>query len=143
MAVTTTNSNHYKYQLATGKINFTTDVFRAILMRPSFVFNKDTHATYADVITGEIATGNGYTQGTITLAGVSLVEDDTNDRCYVTWDNFQVVAVGGSIEDFSGLIIFDDTTVDNSVVFYTDFDTIVTLTTGLHFVTNSIAVQIA
>ena len=143
MAVTTVNSNHYKFQLATKKIDFSTDVFRAILMKPTFVFNKDTHATYADVIVGEIATGFGYTQGTITLTGVTIAEDDTGDRCYVTWSNFQVIAAGGAIEDFGGLIVFDDTTVDNTVIFCSNFDTTISLTDGLHFVTNSIAVEIA
>jgi hypothetical protein len=143
MAITTTNSNHYKYQLATGNIDFENDTFKMILMDTSFTFDKDTHATLASVTANQIATGNGYTQNNITLANVSISEDDVNDRFYATWDNVTVTASGGAIEDFTGVIIYDDTTSDDTVIFYTDLDTTISLTDGLSFIANSIEVEIA
>lgn len=140
MAVTTTNSNHYKYQIATGAMNFSSDVFKLILLKPTFVFDKDTHATLAAVTSaaGQIATGNGYTQNSITLAGVSVSEDDVNDRFIATFNNVTVTASGGPIEDFSGLIVYDDTTADDTVLFYTNLDTTVSLSIGLSFIANNL-----
>jgi len=143
MAVTTTNSNHYKYQLGTANIDFLNDVFKLILMDTSFVFDKDTHATLASVTANQIATGNGYTQNSITLANVSLSEDDVNDRFYASWDDVTVTASGGAIEDFSGVIVYDDTTSDDTVIFYTDLDTTISLSSGLSFIADNIAVEIA
>jgi len=143
MAVTTTNSNHYKYQLATGNIDFQTDVFKLILMDTSFVFDKDNHPTLASVTANQIATGNGYTQNNATLSGISISEDDTNDRFYASWDNLTITASGGPIEDFTGVIVYDDTTSDDTVIFYTDLDTTVSLTDGLSFIANNISVEIS
>jgi len=143
MAIETTNSNHYKYQLATKKIDFQNDVFKMILMDTDFTFDKDAHATLADVTANQIATGNGYTQNNITLAGVSISEDDTNDRFYATWNNVTITASGGAIEDFTGLIIYDDTTSDDTVIFYTNLDTTVSLSDGLSFIANTIEVEIS
>ena len=143
MAVTTTNSNHYKYQLGTAKINFQSDVFKMILMSPSFTFDKDAHAILADVTASQIATGNGYTQNSITLANVNLTEDDTNDRFIATWSNVTIVASGGTIADFGSVIVYDDTTTDKTIIFHTDLDTTVSLSTGLSFIAQNIYTVIA
>jgi len=143
MAVITTNSNHYKYQLATAKINFLTDTFKMILMTPAFSFDKDTHATLADITASQIATGNGYTQNSITLAGVSVTEDDTNDRMIATWNNVTVTASGGAIADFGSIIIYDDTTTDDTIILHTNLDTTVSLPNGLSFLAQNIQTAIA
>lgn len=143
MAVTTSNPNHYKYQLATAKINYQTDTFKLILMSPSFVFNQDTHATLADVTASQIVTGNGYIQNNIALSGISISEDDTNDRFIATWSNITVTATGGAIANFSGVIVYDDTTSDDTIIFYTNLDTTITLTDGLSFIAQNIQCVIA
>lgn len=139
MAVVTTNSNHYKYQLATGKINFLTDVFKMICMKPAFVFDKDAHATLGDVTADQIATGNGYTQNSITLTlNGTPTEDDTNDRCIIIWNNVTLTASGGEIEDFGSVIVYDDTTSDKTIIFHSALDTTVSLTDTLSFIANNI-----
>ena len=143
MAVETINSNHYRYQLATGNIDFSTDVFKMILMGTGFVFDKDAHPDLASVTANQIASGNGYAQNDITLADGSFTEDDTGDRFSATWDDVTVTASGGAIESFIGVIVYDDTTSDDTVIFYTDLDTTVALTDGLSFIANTISVQIA
>lgn len=143
MAVTTTNSNHYKYQLATAKINFQTDAFKLILMSPSFIFDKDSHATLADVTASQIATGNGYTQNNIALSGVSILEDDTNDRFIATWSNVTITASGGAIADFGSVIVYDDTTSDKTIVFCSNLDTTVSLSAGLSFIAQNISTVIS
>jgi len=117
-------SNKIKYLLASKAIDFANDSFKIILMDTGFVFNKDTHHAYANISAYELATGNGYTQNTKTLAGVTVTEDDTDDRCEITWDNVQWTASGGSIGPTPGAIIFDDTVTTptaDPVVGYIDF----------------------
>lgn len=123
-------SNHFKYQLATKKVDFSTDSFKVILMASGFTFNKDTHATYADVSASELATANGYTVNTKTLSGITVTEDDTNDRASAVWANVVWTASGGSIGPSPGAIIFDDTTTDDTVVGYIDFGGNQTATNG-------------
>jgi len=119
-----TTSNKLKYLLATGVIDFSADSFKIILMASGFVFNQDTHHGYADVSASELATGYGYTRNTKTLSGVAVTEDDTDDRCEVTWSNVTWTASGGSIGPTPGAIIFDDTVTTptaDPIVGYIDF----------------------
>lgn len=114
-------SNKIKYLLATKAVDFANDVFIVILMQSGFTFNKDTHEFYADVIGNELATGNGYTQGAKILAGVTVTEDDTDDRCEVTWSDVTWVASGGAIGPACGAIIIDGTVANDPVVGFIDF----------------------
>lgn len=120
----TTVSNKIKYLLAKKAIDFSADSFKIILMQSGFTFDKDTHHGYADVSASELATGNGYTANTKTLAGVAVTEDDTDDRTEVTWSNVTWTASGGSIGPSPGAIIFDDTVTTptaDPIVQYIDF----------------------
>jgi hypothetical protein len=106
--------------MANGGINFANDSFKIILMQSGFVFNKKTHHGYADVSASELATGNGYTANTKVLAGVALVEDDTNDRCNITWSNAVWTTSGGAIGPSPGACIIDDTVAVNGVLWPAD-----------------------
>lgn len=136
-------SNHCKFQLGSGNIDFDTNSYKIILMATGFTFNIDTHATYANVSASELATGNGYTQNTKTLATVALSEDDTNDRLSVTWDDVVWTASGGSIGPSPGAIIFDDTTSDDTVVGFIDFGSDQTATDGGTFTVPNVEFRIS
>lgn len=112
----TTVSNHFLYMLMTKKIDLENDTCKAILMATGFSFNRDTHATLTDVSGSELSNGNGYTTGGITLTGVTVTEDDTNDRAIATWNDAVWTASGGSIGPTAGCIIYDDTTTDDTVI---------------------------
>jgi hypothetical protein len=114
-------SNKLKYLLATGAVDFANDTFIGILMNSTYVFNKDTHEKYADISASELATLNGYTQKTLALTLDAVTEDDTNDRCDVTFDNATWLASGGAIGPSAGMIIIDDTEANDAVVGYIDF----------------------
>ena len=117
-------ANKIKYALATGTIDFSSDVFRIILMADGFVFNKDTHHGYADVMGNELANGNGYTTNGNLLGGVVVTEDDADDRTEVTWNNSAWTANGGPIGPSPGAIIYDDTPIApqaDPIVGYIDF----------------------
>lgn len=60
MAVVSTMSNHGKYQLASGNIDFDADVFKIILMGTTFAFDKDAHATLADTQYSSWAASTAY-----------------------------------------------------------------------------------
>ena len=117
-------SNKIKYLLAIGAIDFSTDTFKMILMATGFVFNKDTHEGYADVLGSELPTGNGYTVGGKPLTGVAVVENDTDDRADITYNNVTWTASGGPIGPSPGAIIFDDTVttpIADPILGYIDF----------------------
>ena len=117
-------TNKAKYELANGRIDFSSDTFKIILMDTGFTFDKDTHHGYADVSASELATGNGYTQNNTTLAGVTITEDDTNDYGKVAWNDVTWTASGGSIGPTPGAIIFDDTASSpqaDTIIGYIDF----------------------
>jgi len=116
-----TTANHFKYLVMTGVIHCLTDQFKIILMESGFVFNKDTHHNYADVVGDELPTLNGYSQGAKILAGVVVTEDDANDRCEIAWNNPTWTAAGGDIGPASGAIIYDDTVANDPIAGYIDF----------------------
>ncbi|MBW1802554.1 MAG: hypothetical protein JRJ85_17700, partial [Deltaproteobacteria bacterium] len=76
MAIVSTLSNHYKSQLLKGLIDLDDDTLKVILMNTTFAFDKDDHATLADVTADQLSTGNGYTQDDKTITGASIAEDD-------------------------------------------------------------------
>ena len=125
-----TVSNKIKYLIATGAIDFENDSFIICLMDPGFVFNKDTHHQYSDISGSELNTAYGYTVKTKALAGVAVTEDDTNDRCSVTWNAVSWTASGGAIGPTPGAIVIDDTATDDPVLGYIDFGGEVTQADG-------------
>jgi len=143
MAVVSTLSNHFKFQLASGNIDFDSDSLKIILMNNTFAFDKDAHATLADVSSDELATGNGYTQQNKALANVSVTEDDTNDKASITWDDVTWTASGGNIGPTGAAIIYDDTTSDDTIVGCIDFGTDYTIPDGSSFEVGSIEVDLS
>lgn len=130
MAVTLTVSNHAKYQMADGKIDLSADSLKIILMNDSFAFDKDAHATLANVTASQLSTGNGYTQNDKALASVTLTEDDTNDYAIMACADVSWTASGGSFGPTGAACIYDDTTSDDTVIGCIDFGTDYTVADG-------------
>jgi len=117
-------ANKARFELSNGRIDFASDTFKMILMSTGFTFDPDTHHGYADLSASELANGNGYTTGGVTLAGVTVTENDTTDLCEITWNNATWTASGGTIGPTPGAVIFDDTAASpqaDTVVGYIDF----------------------
>ena len=70
----------------------------------------------------ELATGSGYTQDTKVLAGATLVEDDANNWGQASFTDVTWTASGGSIGPTPGAILYDDTSADDTILGYLDFD---------------------
>ena len=107
--------NSWKYSLW---YPFSGDTYKMILMQPGFVFDQDTHYTYALVSASEVANGNGYTTGGAALTGIALAIDTTEDRAELTFNNATWTASGGSIVA-SGAIIYNDTSAAGGIYAYT------------------------
>lgn len=134
-------SNHFKYQCFKKQIDLSSDTIKVILMDTGFVFDKDNHATYAQVMADELAGGNGYTQNNKTLTSQVLTEDDTDDRAEMTCDDVSWTASGGSIGPTPGAILYDDSSNDNTVIGYLDFGEELTTTNGQTLVLEDIKVR--
>lgn len=124
--MTTQLSNNIRYATALKKVDYANDVFKMILMDTGFTFDPDTHAGYADVSASELATGAGYTAGGATMAGVSVVQNNTTNKCDITWNSVTWTATG-TIGPGPGAIIYDDTitlsgtVIAKTIVGYIDF----------------------
>ena len=112
---------NFLYLMAKGDIDFDTDSFIIILMDTGFTFTRGSYHEYADISAYELATGNGYTQYTKALAGISITRNDTLYKVTITWTNPQWVASGGPIGPTPGACIIDDTVTDDPIVGYIDF----------------------
>ena len=133
-------SNHFRYMLATKKIDFENDVFKIILMTSSFEFGPDDHATLSDVTASQLSTGYGYTQNNKELAGVSVTESDALDKCIIMWADPTWTADSGDIGPTIAAIIYDDTTSDKTVVGCITGDASVTAEAGKNMSVKNIAI---
>ncbi len=141
-----TVSNHFKYQQGLGLINLSTDSFKIILMNSAFTFDRDAHATLADVTASQLATLNGYTQDNKELDNQAWAEDDTNDKGLFTCDDVTWTATAD--DDANGIgptgsyIIYDDTTADDTVICCVDFETDYTVFEGSSIQVQDIAISL-
>ena len=122
MAVTLTLSNHYKYQLMKKKIDLSVDTLVMILMNHTFAFDKDAHATLANIAADQLATEYGYTQNAKELTTKVLTEDDANDKGKMVCDDISWAASGGSIGPTGAAIILDFSAIDDAEFFTTEID---------------------
>jgi len=130
MAIVSVLSNRFKYMRDLKNVDMLNDTFKAILMDTAFAFNPDTHSTLADVTANQLASGNGYTQNDKELAGVTVEEDDANNRSRTTWTNVTWTASGGSIGPTGALVIYDDSVTEKTVLGCVDFGTDYTIADG-------------
>jgi len=136
MSVTKTLSNNLKFQLGSGAIDFT-GAFRVILMADTFTFDRTTHDIYGDISASELATSNGYTQGSAELIVDSAwAQDDVNNKASVSWADYTWTASGGSIGPTISAIVLQwdsGTTANSIVVGEIHFGTAKTITDGVSF----------
>jgi hypothetical protein len=143
MAFTTTVPNHYKYLLKTKQIDESSDTYKIILMESGFTFDKDAHEELADVTADQLPTGNGYTQNSKTLSGVSIIENDTTDKAETRWADVTWTATGGSIGPASAAIVYNDTVANDPIAFCIEFGVNKTTEDGFAFVIGTPGIDLA
>ncbi len=114
--------------VASGTINLNANTFGAMLMT-SYAFNQDTHNFRSD-ITGEVATGTGYTYGGATLTGATITYDATSNE--VRWD-FADPSWPTSSFSASQMAVFKrrgGTSAADELVMYIEFGGTQTVTSG-------------
>jgi len=123
MAITVTQSNHYKYQLGSKQIDLRSDTLKVELMNATFVFDQDSHSNLSDVVADQLATGNGYTRGGHVLENQTWTESDSTDKGLFVCDNLTITAAGGDIGSMGGYLIVDASAVEDVELFTTIADT--------------------
>lgn len=85
MATTITAYDTLWKLLATGGIDLDTDTLKLALVTSSYT-PSTAHDEWADVSANEVATGNGYTTGGVSLSGVAVTNSNI-DYSDVTWNS--------------------------------------------------------
>lgn len=114
-------ANNFRVLVANGSVDFDGNTFKAIAMKEGFVFNRTTHDLYADVSSYEVNNGYGYTTGGVTLSGIAIAQNDTDNRADITWNNITWTADGGDVGPIVGVCIYDDSITGDPIVGYLDF----------------------
>lgn len=92
--------NAFKVNVNGGNIDLENDTFKVMLVTSSYTADKDNH-DFRDDITNEVV-GAGYVAGGETLSGISLTQDNPNDRAVwdannVSWPSSTITARGAVV----------------------------------------------
>ena len=132
--------NSFPDDVCKGNIDCDSDTFKMLLVTSSYTPNKDTHTKRSD-ITNEVANGNGYTTGGVTVA-CTVAKDTATDRVTLTfaagsWPSSTITAAAAVIYKSRGGASSAD-----ELVFYNDFGgNVVTNNTTLSVAASTITVQ--
>jgi hypothetical protein len=128
MAVTQIHSTQFLLELLES---LETETLKIALMVPSFSYDPDIHAAWADCSSNEIAGGYGYTAGGLALTGVSVGLDSETGLVVVSANTATWEAVGGPIADTASAIIYSDSrSPDKTVIKHIGFEETKTTTDG-------------
>lgn len=97
-----------------GTIDLDTHTFKCALTNVAPVA---TNTVLADIT--QIAAGNGYSTGGVTLTGVVYTEPSAGVWSWDS-DNIVITASGGTMATFRYLVIYDDTAASDDLVGYYD-----------------------
>ena len=120
--------NHTTARFANGT-NAVGDTYKLMLCSAATFDAANT--TLAGITKTQIS-GNGYTAGGATLAGVVVTTVTTNDAKFDA-DDVSITASGGSIAATHG-ILYNDTDADDPPVAFINFDGTITANNGVPFV---------
>jgi hypothetical protein len=118
----------YIGNLGGGRIDNDSDTFKAVLS--NIAPNPATDDELADIT--QIANGNGYTTGGVTLASVTWTEPSDGVWMFDSAD-FEWEADGGAMAEFQYVVIYSDTSSGDKLVGYYNFGSGVTIPDGSIF----------
>lgn len=72
--------------LLNGEIDFDTNTIKALLLTSGYTPNQDTHRYRSD-LTSEVASGNGYATGGVTLTGKTVTYDAATNTVTIDADD--------------------------------------------------------
>jgi hypothetical protein len=88
-----------------------------------------TNAVKTDIT--EIAAGNGYSAGGITIPATSSGQTSGNYKLVLT--DTTITASGGAIANWRWAVLYNDTSATDAVIFYMDYGSVVTIASGESF----------
>lgn len=112
-----------------GQINLSTDTFKAVLTNTAPILA--TNEVLADIT--QIANGNGYTTGGVTLTSVVWSDPSSDGKWRFTSAQFKWTAAGGAIGPFRYIVIYSDTSTSDKLVGRFDFGSAITIPDGSEF----------
>lgn len=106
-----------------GTIDFDSHAFKCVLLGSAQVLDAtfvgaSGNAQYSD-LTAELATANGYTNGGLALAGISITSPAANSKSWNATDLSWTLTGGITIKYAA---IFDDTLVTKDILCFCDFN---------------------
>lgn len=116
--------------IGNGAIDLDSHTFKAVLtnVAPSQANDDE----LADIT--QIANGNGYTTGGVTLTSVTWAETGAGTGIWQwTAADFSWTASGGTIADFRYVVIYSDTSTGDKLLLYIDYGGTVQVTNGNSF----------
>lgn len=113
--------NQFIADVYNGVHNFSSDVVKAYL---SNTLPVATNSVKADI--AEIAAGNGYTAGGVTIAITSSTQ--TGGTYSLVTGTDPVITATGAIGPFRYVIFYNDTTADDRLIQWYDYGSEVTMT---------------
>lgn len=126
-----TLANRFFYELGIGSVDLSSDTFKAALMQDGFTFDPDNHDTYSDVSANEISNNGGYAvSGEILSIASAWAQDNSNDKGAISFANHDFTASGANYDDFSAVIIYDDSHSNGVVMGCIDFEQTLTVPDG-------------
>lgn len=117
----------FKGFLGDGTIDLDTHTFKVVLTNTAPVVATD--SVLADIT--QIANGNGYTTGGVTLSSVTWAETGAGTGIW-RWNaaDFSWTASGGPIATFRYPVFYDDTSASDVLVGYLDYGAALDITDG-------------
>lgn len=124
--------HEFKRYLGDGTIDLDTHTHKAVLTNSAPTVGTNT--VLADIT--QIANGNGYTTGGVTLSSVTWAETGAGTGVWrFSCADFSWTASGGSIGPFRYVVVYDDTPSSpaDPLIGYWDYGTALTITDGNTF----------
>lgn len=128
------------YNIGNGLIDLDSHTFKAVL---SLAAPTQAGSTVLADIT-QIANGNGYTTGGVTLASITWAETGAGTGIWQwTCADFSWTAATGSMADFRYVSIYDSTAAGSPLLLMIDYGATLTLTVGNTFLVDVQAIGLA
>lgn len=119
MTVTVNTYNKFIENLGKKTFDLLNDTYKLVLVN-DYTFDGS-HTAFSDVSSDEIADGNGYTAGGVTLQNVTWEYDSDNSKTKWDADDITFTASGGAIGPATGAVIFHDDSANDIPILYIDF----------------------
>jgi len=122
MAVTSKVSEEFTKECLTAEHDLVSDTIKCALLGATFTtYDPAIHKEYgtAGISSTEVASGNGYTTGGVTLANIAVTI--ASNKSHVACDNAAWTAAVGAIADAKAAVIYNGTHASKTIICCIEF----------------------